>query len=79
LRIHVSDVGREFSGENVQRERVTLHAVTSENADVPLAVGFKPLAVKVGLDRPLAAGFEEEEIRTMAVTNTPRVAGAQPW
>jgi len=31
------------------------------------------------VDRLLAAGFDDEEIRTMAVTNTRRVAGAQPW
>jgi hypothetical protein len=31
------------------------------------------------VDRLLAAGFDDEEVRTMAVTNTRRVAGAQPW
>jgi hypothetical protein len=31
------------------------------------------------VDRLLAAGFDDEEIVTMAVTNTRRVAGAQPW
>jgi hypothetical protein len=31
------------------------------------------------VDRLLAAGFDDEEIRTMAVTNTRRVAGARPW
>jgi Family of unknown function (DUF6282) len=31
------------------------------------------------VDRLLAAGFTDEEVRTMAVTNTRRVAGAQPW
>ena len=31
------------------------------------------------VDRLLAAGFDDEEVTTMAVTNTRRVAGAQPW
>jgi hypothetical protein len=31
------------------------------------------------VDRLLAAGFDDEEVRTMAVTNPRRVAGAQPW
>jgi len=31
------------------------------------------------VDRLLAAGFSEQEVRTMAVTNTRRVAGADPW
>jgi Family of unknown function (DUF6282) len=31
------------------------------------------------VDRLLAAGFDDKEITTMAVTNTRRVAGAQPW
>jgi hypothetical protein len=31
------------------------------------------------VDRLLAAGFDDEEIVTMAVTNTRRVAGAHPW
>jgi hypothetical protein len=31
------------------------------------------------VDRLLAAGFDEQEVRMMAVTNTRRVAGAQPW
>ena len=31
------------------------------------------------VDRLLAAGFNDEEIKVMAVTNTRRVAGADPW
>ncbi len=31
------------------------------------------------VDRLLAAGFDEEEVQLMAVTNTRRVAGADPW
>jgi Family of unknown function (DUF6282) len=31
------------------------------------------------VDRLLGAGFSDEEIRTMAVTNTRRVAGVDPW
>jgi Family of unknown function (DUF6282) len=31
------------------------------------------------VDRLLAAGFNDEEVRVMAVTNTRRVAGADPW
>jgi hypothetical protein len=31
------------------------------------------------VDRLLAAGFDDQEVRMMAVTNTRRVAGAQPW
>jgi Family of unknown function (DUF6282) len=31
------------------------------------------------VDRLLAAGFNDEEVRMMAVTNTRRVAGADPW
>ena len=30
-------------------------------------------------DRLLAAGFDDEEVRVMAVTNSRRVAGADPW
>jgi hypothetical protein len=43
---------------------------------------FKPPVedgVGIMVDRLLAAGFDVQEVRTMAVTNTPRVAGAQPW
>jgi Family of unknown function (DUF6282) len=31
------------------------------------------------VDRLLAAGFDDEEVHVMAVTNTRRVAGAAPW
>jgi hypothetical protein len=31
------------------------------------------------VDRLLAAGFDDEEVHVMAVTNTRRVAGADPW
>jgi hypothetical protein len=31
------------------------------------------------VDRLLAAGFDEEEVQVMAVTNSRRVAGADPW
>ncbi len=31
------------------------------------------------VDRLLAAGFNDEEVQVMAVTNTRRVAGADPW
>lgn len=31
------------------------------------------------VDRLLAAGFDDEEVHLMAVTNTRRVAGADPW
>ena len=31
------------------------------------------------VDRLLAAGFDDEEVRVMAVTNSRRVAGADPW
>ena len=31
------------------------------------------------VDRLLAAGFNDEEVQVMAVANTRRVAGADPW
>jgi hypothetical protein len=31
------------------------------------------------VDRLLAAGFDAQEVHVMAVTNTRRVAGADPW
>ena len=31
------------------------------------------------VDRLLAAGFDDEEVQVMAVANTRRVAGADPW
>jgi hypothetical protein len=31
------------------------------------------------VDRLLAAGFDDQEVHVMAVTNTRRVAGAEPW
>jgi hypothetical protein len=31
------------------------------------------------VDRLLAAGFGDEEVHVMAVTNTRRVAGVDPW
>jgi hypothetical protein len=31
------------------------------------------------VDRLLAAGFDDQEVHVMAVTNTRRVAGADPW
>ena len=31
------------------------------------------------VDRLLAAGFDEEEVHVMAVSNSRRVAGADPW
>jgi Family of unknown function (DUF6282) len=35
--------------------------------------------MEIMVDRLLAAGFDDEEVRVMAVTNTRRVAGADPW
>jgi len=31
------------------------------------------------VDRLLEAGFDDQEVHTMAVSNTRRVAGVQPW
>jgi hypothetical protein len=31
------------------------------------------------VDRLLEAGFDDEEVQVMAVANTRRVAGADPW
>jgi hypothetical protein len=61
------------STRTVGAERCVLSTDLGQVANPPVEDGLALLA-----DRLLAAGFSEEEVRTMAVTNTRRVAGASP-
>ena len=54
-------------------ERSVLSTDLGQSFNPPVEDG---LALMV--DRLLGAGFDEEEVHTMAVTNTRRVAGAEP-
>jgi hypothetical protein len=61
-----------------------IRATGAENSILSTDLGqvFNPPVedgMGIMVDRLLAAGFTDQEIRVMAVTNTSRVAGADPW
>jgi hypothetical protein len=61
-----------------------IRATGAENSVLSTDLGqvFNPPVedgMGIMVDRLLAAGFTDEEIHVMAVTNTRRVAGADPW
>jgi Family of unknown function (DUF6282) len=55
-------------------ERSVLSTDLGQTFNPPVEDGMAIMA-----DRLLAAGFDEQEVHVMAVTNTRRVAGADPW
>jgi hypothetical protein len=61
-----------------------IRAVGAEHSVLSTDLGqvFNPPVedgMAIMVDRLLAAGFNEEEVRVMGVTNTRRVAGVDPW